>query len=165
VRGVVKQRASSARAAAASLCCILAAISLSACSLTLPFQDRGAAVQADTEVTGSISPRPSAPATIEASPFSPTLDEEDHRRQRAALATALDPQGNGGIVKWDNSESGAKGTFAPIGNAFLMQHDICRVFVASVIEKAREDWFQGTACRVMPGDWRMRDVKPWKRPG
>jgi surface antigen len=149
-----------------ALCAVsaVALLTLPACSLTLPFQDRGAALQADPEVTGSITPRPPARTVIEASPFSPSLDEEDMRRQRAALSTALDPQGNGGLVRWDNPDSGAKGTFAPIGNAFLVQHDICRVFVTSVLEKAREDWFQGTACRVMPGEWRMRDVKPWKRP-
>lgn len=147
---------------AAAGCAILG---LAGCSVTMPFQERPAALQADPEVTGSITPRASAAVHTELSPFSPALDAEDIRRQRAALSTALDPQGNGGLVRWDNPDSGAKGTFAPIGNAFLVQHDICRVFVTSVLESGREDWFQGTACRVMPGEWRMRDVKPWKRPG
>lgn len=142
----------------------MAAMALSACSLTLPFQDRGSAIQADSEITGSITPRLPEHARTEASPFGPALDDEDQRRQRAALSTALDPQGNGGVVRWDNPDSGAKGSFAPIGNAFLLQHDICRVFVASVIEKSRDEWYQGTACRGAPGDWRMRDVKVWKRP-
>jgi hypothetical protein len=142
---------------------VLTAIAGSACSLTMPFEDRSASLQADPEITGSITPRPPA-ATADATPFSTTFDAEDLRRQRAAMATALDPQGGGGIVKWDNPDSGAKGSFAPIGNAFLAQHDICRVFVASVIEKAKEEWCQGTACRVMPGEWRLKDARPWKRP-
>ncbi len=137
-------------------------MALAACSLTLPFEERGASLQADPEVTGSITPRP--PAAVDASPLVASLDAEDQRRQRAAMATALDPQGSGGIVRWDNPDSGAKGSVSPIGNAFLVQHDICRVFIAAVVEKAREDWFQGTACRVTPGEWRIKDVKPWKRP-
>jgi surface antigen len=164
VRGVVKQSSASARAAALRAGTLAAAVALSACSLTLPFQDHGAGLQADPETTGSITARPPAATTADATPFSASLDDEDRRRQRAAIATALDPQGNGGLVKWENPDSGAKGTFAPIGNAFLVQHDICRVFVASVIEKSRDEWYQGTACRVLPGEWRMRDVKPWKRP-
>jgi surface antigen len=164
VGGVVDQWRSSARAVRLVAACALAGHLLAACSLTLPFQDRATALQADTEITGSITPRPPVSNKAETSPFSPSLDQEDMRRQRAALATALDPQGNGGVVRWDNPESGSKGSFAPIGNAFLVQHDICRVFVTAVIERGREDWFQGTACRVMQGDWRMRDVKPWKRP-
>jgi surface antigen len=143
----------------------MALLVLSGCSITMPFQGRGAALQADPEITGSITPRAPAAAQADGLPFSPTLDEEDMRRQRAALSTALDPQGNGGLVRWENPDSGAKGTFAPVGNAFLAQHDICRVFVTSVAEKSREDWFEGTACRINPGEWRMRDVKPWKRPG
>jgi hypothetical protein len=142
---------------------VLSAIAGSACSLTMPFEDRSASLHADPEITGSIAPRPPA-ATADMTPFLASLDAEDQRRQRAAMATALDPQGGGGIVKWDNPDSGAKGSFAPIGNAFLAQHDICRVFVASVIDKAKEEWFQGTACRVMPGEWRLKDARPWKRP-
>jgi 17 kDa outer membrane surface antigen len=142
-----------------------AALAMAGCSLTMPFEDRSAALKADPEITGSITPRKAVgPEPLNASPFSPTLDEEDWRRQRAALATALDPQGNGALVRWDNPDSGMKGTFVPIGNAYLLQHDICRVFLASVIDKTRDDWFQGTACRVGPGEWRIRDHKPWKKP-
>ncbi len=143
-------------------------LALPACSLTLPFEDRGAAVQADSEITGSITPRPprdAASAPSSPSPFSVKLDEEDWRRQRAAIATALDPQGNGAMVRWDNPDSGAKGTISPIGNAFLAKHDICRVFVAMVAAQGPEEWFQGSACRVMAGDWKVNEIKPWKRPG
>lgn len=175
VSAVVKKSTSSARARALPLAAaLLLAAALAGCGLTLPFESRTAALTADPEITGSIGPsKRSDAAAANASPFSPTLDQEDWRRQRAALATALDPQGNGGLVRWENPDSGAKGSFAPVGDAFLLQHDICRTFVAYVIEKgkdgkadgtAAEDWRQGSACRTGPGEWSIREVKPWKRP-
>jgi surface antigen len=94
----------------------------------------------------------------------PLLDAEDARRAQAALATALDPQGNGATVRWDNPDSGAKGSFGAIGNPFLINHDICRMFVATVALKEPDQWLQGSACRIMPGDWRIRDVAPWRKP-
>jgi surface antigen len=150
-------------------CGFAAALSLAACSLTSPFESgRSSALQADPDITGSISPAPSRANSLspgQISLFSPKLDEEDWRRAKAALATALDPQGNGAQVGWDNGESGAKGSFAPIGNAFLAKDDICRAFVAAVSVKEPERWFQGTACRVTPAEWQIKDVKPWKKLG
>jgi surface antigen len=145
----------------------LAALMLAGCSLTAPFEEKPAALQADPEITGSIPQRRPA-ADLQPgqnSPFSARLDDEDWRRQKAALATALDPQGNGGQVRWENGESGHKGAFGPIGNAFLVKHEICRVFVTSVAAGEPEQWFQGTACRVSASDWTIRDFKAWKRPG
>lgn len=114
---------------------------------------------ADAElVTGSIAPKA-------ASPLSPRLDQEDWRRARAALATALDPQGNGGVVRWENGESGRKGSFAPVGNAYLVKDEICRSFVASLMLDEPEQWLQGSACRVSPTEWTIKDAKSWKRPG
>src|SRR5438067_2431449 len=62
------------------------------------------AVPEPTE-TGSIAKRPSS--------FGPDLGDEDWRRARAALGVALDPQGNGKPVKWDNPESGLRGSVNP----------------------------------------------------
>ncbi|MGL4651192.1 MAG: RT0821/Lpp0805 family surface protein, partial [Caldilineaceae bacterium] len=126
----------------------------------MPFEDRGTALQADPEITGSITPRAPVLQPGQLSPFSTQLDAEDWRRQRAALATALDPQGNGGHVRWDNPASGARGSFAPLGNPFLIQHDICRVFSAVVAFAEPEQSFQGTACRNAPGEWQVRDLQP-----
>jgi surface antigen len=144
-------------------------LSLAGCSLMLPFEGgRSGALQADPTITGSITPASAKANTLppgQVSPFSPKLDEEDWRRAKAALATALDPQGNGGQVGWDNADSGAKGSFAPIGNAFLAKDDICRAFIAAVSVKEPEQWFQGSACRVTPAEWQIKDVKPWKKLG
>jgi surface antigen len=168
VRGVVADGLRSARASARrTLVAAASAIALAACSLTLPFEDRSSAIQSDPDVTGSITPRSArdaAPAIAQPSPFSAKLDDEDWRRQRAALATALDPQGNGAQVRWDNPDSGSKGAFAPIGDPYLIRHDVCRIFVAMVAAKGPEEWFQGSACRVIPGEWRIGEVKPWRKP-
>ena len=97
--------------------------------------------------------------------FSPKIDEEDWRRAKAALATALDPQGNGGNVRWENTESGAKGSFASVGGPFLVKDNICRSFVAMVSVKEPDQWFQGSACRLSPTEWQIRDAQSAKKPG
>ena len=84
---------------------------------------------------------------------------------RAALATTLDPQGNGAAVRWDNADSGHKGSFAPVGDAYLVKDEICRSFVASLTVAEPERWLQGSACRQSPTEWTIRETKPWKRPG
>ncbi len=136
----------------------------------MPFERTPAsAVAADADIaTGSINPRPPKEMPLppgQVSPFSPKLDEEDWRRARAAMATALDPQGNGGHVLWDNGDSGNKGSFAPVGNPFLIKDEICRSFVAMVSLKEPDQWFQGSACRVSASDWAIKDVAAGKKPG
>jgi surface antigen len=143
-------------------------MAMGGCSLTMPFEERSAASQADADVTGSVTPRPPKDIALppgQVSPFSAKLDDEDWRRQRAALATALDPQGNSGSVRWENTDSGAKGSFAPIGNAFVFRHEICRAFVATVTAGEPEQSFQGSACRSTPTDWAIKDVTPGKKAG
>ena len=54
------------------------------------------------------------------------LDAEDWRRAKAALSTALDPQGNGSLVGWDNPDSGNKGSFTPVGKPYPLAAGICR---------------------------------------
>ncbi len=149
--------------------CFAAALLAGACSLTLPFEGgTSGALLTDPDITGSITPRAAKATDLQPgqiSPFSPKIDEEDWRRAKSALATALDPQGNGANVGWDNPASGAKGSFAPIGNAFVIKDDICRTFIATVSLKEPDLWFQGSACRITPAEWQIKDFKPWKRPG
>jgi surface antigen len=141
-------------------------LALGGCTVVLPWQDRSPAVAAEPITTGSIAPRPRPPEMQpgQQSPFSVVLDEEDWRRQRAALATAVDPQGNGGQVRWENPESGHRGLFGSVGNAFLIGDTVCRAFLASVTAGEPEQWFQGTACRMAANEWTIREIKPWKRP-
>ena len=78
---------------------------------------------------------PKATGTLAAkasSALSPELGEEDWRRAKGALAVALDPQGNGALVSWDNPDSGFKGAFTPVGHPFVKGDEICRAFVAAL---------------------------------
>jgi surface antigen len=126
-------------------------IALGGCSLTMHI----ASLQTDPEATASIS-RP-------ASPLDPSLDEEDWRRAQAALSLAVDPQGSGQPVNWDNPATRRKGSFAPAGNLVLVENTICRPFMATISQAggaAREIRHQGQACRVGPGEWAMRQIQP-----
>lgn len=133
----------------------LAVIVLGGCSISLPVAKFSGISE---ETTGSIG----RSAT---SPLAPDLAAEDWRRARGALAVALDPQGNGTAVAWDNPETGYKGTFSPVGSPFVKGDEICRAFLASYIGNPKgQTWLQGSACRPSGGEWAIVDVKPWKKP-
>jgi surface antigen len=91
------------------------------------------------------------------------LNAEDWRRAKAALSTALDPQGNGSLVSWDNPDSGNRGSFTPVGKPFPLAAGICRVFLAEVDCKGDEHAIQGTACSDKRGEWTIAEAKPWKK--
>jgi surface antigen len=106
------------------------------------------------DITGSIRP---------ISPLSPSLDAEDWRRAKGAMGVALDPQGNGMPVAWDNPKSGAKGVFRPVGEAKPVDDKVCRAFIADLAGSVPDQSVQGTACRDKSGDWALGEVSPWKR--
>jgi surface antigen len=91
------------------------------------------------------------------------LDAEDKRRAFAALATALDPQGDGAVVNWENPETGARGGFTPVGHAYPIDGKVCRAFLAEVGSKQKEERLQGTACRERTNDWTISEIGPWRR--
>ena len=111
----------------------------------------------EPETTNSIRPK------IE-SPLSPELGAEDWRRAKGALAVALDPQGSGSSVSWDNPDTDMKGNFAPVGQPFVKTDEICRAFLATLVTKDTTRSLQGTACRPSGGEWAIKDVKPWRKP-
>jgi surface antigen len=108
-----------------------------------------------TEVTGSIRKG--------GSEFGRGLDAEDLRRARAALGTALDPQSAGGGVKWENADTGAKGVFTPVGQAYPQDGKICRAFLAEIATTAGDEHLQGTACREKVAEWTILETKPWRK--
>ena len=89
---------------------VAAALSLmtGACGMSFPM----ASLFPEPESTSSITPRVM-------SPLSPELGGEDWRRAKGALAIALDPQGSGSSVSWDNPDTDMKGNFAPVGQPFV----------------------------------------------
>jgi len=93
-----------------------------------------------------------------------TMDAEDWRRAKGALGLALDPQGNGEAVNWDNPKSGAKGAFTPLGPAKAVDDRICRSFQASVGGALPENALKGSACRSKDGEWMIGQIAPLTSP-
>jgi surface antigen len=102
-------------------------------------------------VTGSIEKRPVS--------FGDDLAEEDWRRARAALSVALDPQGNGRPVKWDNPETGLHGAVNPTGLPYVAEDLICRNFLASVIGSDKSRFVRGTGCKPSGGQWTLKRIQ------
>jgi surface antigen len=125
------------------------ALSMAACS----FSVIGVADE-EPEVTGSIAPK-AAP------PLSADLNDEDWRRAKAALGLALDPQGPGTLVSWDNPQTAMKGQFTPTGAPYVKNDEICRDFSAHLTGPTQAA-LQGSACRPSGGEWAIKDVKPVK---
>ena len=135
----------------AALTAALLALTSGGCSLSMHL----ASFQSDPETTATIQRG--------ASPLDPSLDDEDWRRAQAALSLAVDPQGSGQPVNWDNPSTKRKGSFAAAGNMVLIENTVCRPFTATVVQAAqppREMRHAGQACRVGPGEWAMRNMQP-----
>lgn len=147
------------RALALAMVCGLA---LAGCSMSLPLMGSASDAGVDREPTGSIAK--ASVATASASPLSHNLETEDWRRARAALATALDPQGNGATVAWDNPQTGRKGTFIPVAAPYPVDGQVCRAFIAKIDGGDVKEVVQGSACRIGgTDDWTVRDVKPFRQ--
>ena len=122
---------------------LIITLGLANCSITAPITAFG-----DDEdiATGSLKSTP-APAFVD------RLTPEDWRRARSALAVALDPEGNGSPVRWDNPETKTSGNFAANGPFVVKNNLICRPFTALLIIKSVQSTPHGLACRQGPGDW------------
>jgi len=139
-------------AAPRGFCLVLvSALGFAGCSISMPM---GSLVShSDDDVTGSI---PSAM-------FLDTLVPEDKRRAKAAMSTALDPQGPGTTVAWNNPDTGSKGSFVPVGKAYPANDRVCRAFLADMSLKVSDKSVQGTACADKDGNWAVTESKPWKK--
>lgn len=110
----------------------------------------------------SLMPGDDVTASNSPVPFGRMLDEEGRRRETAALATALDPQGDGATVKWDNVKSGDKGALTAFGKAYNSQSKVCRAFVGELKQGDTIRKLQGTACAESAGEWKVTGSKPLK---
>ncbi|GEP01030.1 RT0821/Lpp0805 family surface protein [Methylobacterium haplocladii] len=106
--------------------------------------------------TGSITKPPTS--------FGRDLDDEDWRRAHAALAVALDPQGNGKPVKWENPETAMRGSVNPTGLPYVSNDEICRDFLASVVAPATSRFVRGTGCKPSGGGWELKRLKAASKP-
>ncbi|MCU0884307.1 MAG: RT0821/Lpp0805 family surface protein [Beijerinckiaceae bacterium] len=161
---------------------VLSAIGLAsaACSISLPMFSLVGKSEPESAslTTGSVSTAPGTPgAATAALAFAPSgaarggklqlsdhLGPEDIRRATGAMALALDPQGNGSPVSWDNAESRSSGRFTPVGGPFLRDDEVCRAFLSTIATQMDKHALQGTACRPSGGAWSIRELKPWKQP-
>lgn len=146
--------------AAFAVACL--ALASAGCSVSFPILGLSSKSEDEVATTSSVLPargssRPGALAALSAE-----LGPEDLRRADGAMAVALDPQGNGAAVSWDNPQSGIKGSFIPVGGPFLRSDEICRAFIASVQTQTAPAKLQGTACRPSGGEWAVKDMEPWK---
>ena len=139
---------------------VAACHALAACSIVTPLKP-----DVDQEPTGSIAPTRAALSSAAAQPaaFPASLDSEDQRRALGALAIALDPQGNGATVRWDNPVSKAKGSLTPVGFAYPMNGLICRGFTAQIDTAAGSQAARGVACRDKNADWSLAEYQPARK--
>jgi 17 kDa outer membrane surface antigen len=136
------------------LACSLALLRvLGGCTLITPMGG------ADPEPTGSIAAAPAKPHAL----LPAALDEEDRRRALGALAIALDPQGNGAPVRWDNPVSKARGSVTPAGFAYPENDLVCRGFSAQFETSAGAQAQRGSACRDKNAQWIVSDLRPSNR--
>ena len=144
--------------------CAAVAVSLLAAGCSVSFPILGLSSKSEDEVatTSSILPARGSTGPGALALLASDLGPEDMRRADGAMSVALDPQGNGTAVSWDNPQSGIKGSFIPVGGPFLRSDEICRAFIASVQTQTKPAKLQGMACRPSGGEWIVKDMQPWK---
>ena len=91
------------------------------------------------------------------------MDNADWTLATAALREALAKGEEGSSIPWQNLETGTRGTVTPVANAFVQEGFPCRNFLASHVGHGRENWFEGTACRVHRGQWDVRTTRPLQK--
>ena len=151
------------RLAAAGVACL--GLAAAGCSVSFPILGLSSKAEDDIVTTSSVLPARGSSKASPLASLSSELGPEDLRRADGAMAVALDPQGNGAAVSWDNPQSGAKGSFIPVGGPFLRSDEVCRAFIANVHTQTRPARLQGTACRPSGGEWLVKDMEPWKGTG
>lgn len=117
--------------------------------MTLPMSSL---FEKDVNQTGSISSLPETVAVDVREKLS-ALDEEDWRRASSAMGLALDPQGPGTPVTWDNPDSNHKGIFKPSGAPFVENNEICRLFETEMDEQEIKSSYSGKACKASGENW------------
>ncbi len=144
--------------AAVSLLTTLLSGSLAGCNgPLLTFRPEQTAEAGDPESTGSI-----VRASVQHKTFGRDLNEEDWRRASAALGVALDPQGNGRPVRWDNPETAMRGSISPSGLPYVASDEVCRDFLASVIGPGSNRFVRGTGCKPAGDGWRLKRLRAAK---
>ena len=109
------------------------------------------------EATGSVT------MAAKTSKTSDRMDGADWTLATAALREALAKGDDGNSIPWQNPDTGTRGTVTPVASAFVQEGFPCRNFLASHVGNGRENWFEGTACRVHRGQWDVKTTRPLQR--
>jgi surface antigen len=146
------------RKASLAMAVSLAALTLSGCSISTRIgslfgEDEAAETTASTDEADAIA------EPLRTGGLSPRMNDEDTRRSQSALALALDPEGKGVPVNWDNPETGATGSFSASGDFYIKSNQLCRPFTADLAYSGAKESFKGKACRAGPGAWAILDSK------
>jgi surface antigen len=88
------------------------------------------------------------------------VNPADWSHATVALREALGNNEEGSSIPWQNAATGNRGTVTPVASAFVKDGFACRNFLASHVGNGRENWFEGTACRVHRGQWDIRSTRP-----
>jgi surface antigen len=144
-----------ARTRMAALVAVLG-VALCGCSVSMPIGSFFG--EDDTPPTASIEPVQKTVPLAGQPSLSQSMDGEDTRRSQSALALALDPEGNGVPVNWDNPQSGAKGNFRSAGEFYLSGNQLCRKFKADYDRSGQASAYDGSACRAGPQNWVITDA-------
>ena len=145
-----RQRTSRAVARMALLCLVL---TTGGCMNAGPM----ASLMADEDVTGSIQASASG---VSASPL-PLLSPDDWTAASKALDAALDPQGSGVAVVWENPASGMRGSMTAVGATYAADGLTCRAFLTEIDVGPPPRRLQGRGCRTGDGPWAVSDLKPF----
>jgi surface antigen len=140
----------------------LTALSVAGCSFAIP---GGEPASKPASWSGNVSDEVTGSIRSKAPELSQALDHEDWRRASAALGVALDPQGEGASVNWDNPQTRAKGVFTPLGPPYPSDGKVCRAFRAEVETKDQHERLEGAACRDRTADWTLIEVRPGRKAG
>jgi surface antigen len=125
------------------------------CSFTYQLGDLfGKSEEDKPDYTASLSPT--------RTPSSEAAPEVDLAYARAAASEVLGREKDTS-APWSNPRTGARGTVMPLATAYTQDGLTCRDFLASYVRQGSEAWLQGEACRVPPGKWEVRKLRPWKR--
>jgi surface antigen len=79
----------------------------------------------------------------------------------SVTAATLLAHGKGG--RWENPQSGARGTITPIATVYRDNGAECRDFLVSYVQDKAAAWMRGEACRDSGSHWDVRNLKPWRR--
>jgi surface antigen len=124
-----------------------------ACGMATKFGLPGIGTSAGANTTADASDLISA---LSAGAFS----DDDLTAASSAAGTLL-AHGKGG--RWENPQTGARGTVTPIATAYRDNGVECRDFLVSYVHEQTEAWMQGEACRSGGSHWEVRSLKPWRR--